>query len=56
MTSYSEKRKISEVPRIPLEGNIDLTYHCNNDCLHCWLRIPPVSKKPARVSSSRSFR
>jgi MoaA/NifB/PqqE/SkfB family radical SAM enzyme len=27
-------------PRLPLEGNIDLTYRCNNNCHHCWLRLP----------------
>ncbi len=33
----SERR----IPRLPLEGNIDLTYRCNNNCRHCWLRIAP---------------
>lgn len=28
------------IPRLPLEGNIDLTYRCNNRCRHCWLRLP----------------
>jgi len=23
--------------RLPLEGNLDLTYRCNNACRHCWL-------------------
>lgn len=31
------------MPRIPLEGAIDLTYRCNNNCRHCWLRIPANS-------------
>ncbi len=31
----------NDIPRLPLEGSLDLTYRCNNDCLHCWLRIPP---------------
>ena len=26
--------------RLPLEGRIDLTYRCNNNCLHCWVRRP----------------
>ncbi|MGM0470346.1 MAG: radical SAM/SPASM domain-containing protein [Promethearchaeati archaeon] len=26
-------------PRIPNEGRLDLTYRCNNNCLHCWLKI-----------------
>jgi len=29
------------MPRIPLEGNLDLTYRCNNNCRHCWVRISP---------------
>lgn len=31
------------MPRLPLEGHIDLTYRCNNSCRHCWLRIPANS-------------
>jgi radical SAM protein with 4Fe4S-binding SPASM domain len=27
----------TELPRLPLEGNLDLTYRCNNNCRHCWL-------------------
>lgn len=33
--------KIENLPRLPLEGKIDLTYRCNNNCRHCWSRIPP---------------
>lgn len=25
---------------MPLDGKLDLTYRCNNACLHCWLRMP----------------
>jgi len=25
--------------RLPLKGDIDLTYRCNNNCRHCWLVI-----------------
>lgn len=39
--SISLKRYLASIPRIPLEGNLDLTYRCNNNCRHCWLRIPP---------------
>ncbi len=35
----------SEIPRLPLEGSLDLTYRCNNNCRHCWLRIPPRAKE-----------
>ncbi len=27
--------------RLPLEGHLDLTYRCNQNCRHCWLRVPP---------------
>ena len=29
-----------KLPRLPLDGNIDLTYRCNNHCRHCWLWVP----------------
>lgn len=41
--SYLELKKIISLPRLPLQGNIDFTYRCNNNCRHCWLRIPPDS-------------
>ena len=30
---------VTEIPRLPLEGYIDLTYRCNNNCRHCWLHL-----------------
>lgn len=39
-TEYVALRQTSILPRLPLEGNIDITYRCNNNCRHCWLRIP----------------
>lgn len=42
---YSKVKKIIKLPHLPLEGSIDLTYRCNNNCLHCWLRIPPNAKE-----------
>jgi len=39
MSRFVRERKINEFPRLPLQGSIDLTYRCNNDCRHCWLRI-----------------
>ena len=42
---YLEKLKIKTLPRLPLEGSIDLTYCCNNDCRHCWLKIPSDSSE-----------
>ncbi len=40
MRSYSIRR-VRPLPRLPLKGNIDLTYRCDFNCRHCWLRIPP---------------
>lgn len=37
--------------RLPLEGHLDLTYRCNNNCLHCWLRIPPAAPERSRELS-----
>ncbi len=31
---------IDELPRLPFEASIDLTYRCNNCCRHCWLWLP----------------
>lgn len=41
MNDYISRKGVPVFPRLPLEGNLDLTYRCNNDCRHCWLRIPP---------------
>ena len=43
--NYLEIKKTIILPRLPLEGSIDLTYRCNNNCRHCWLRIPPDSQE-----------
>ena len=40
VTEYSQIQKVQGLPRLPFEGNIDPTYRCNNNCRHCWLRIP----------------
>ena len=45
MSDYLNIRKTFRLPRLPLEGRIDLTYRCNNNCLHCWLRIPRDEKE-----------
>lgn len=38
MSRYVSRRKLPDI-RIPLIGHLDLTYRCNNDCRHCWLRL-----------------
>ena len=42
--------------RLPLECKLDLTYRCNNNCLHCWLRIPPADAAGERELSFDEIR
>ena len=37
MSKYVRRKTCDELPRLPLEGFLDLTYRCNNNCRHCWL-------------------
>lgn len=37
-------KSVENFPRLPLEGSIDLTYRCNNDCLHCWVFKPDTDE------------
>ncbi len=43
--------KLIDIPRLPLEGSLDLTYRCNNNCRHCWLRIAPDAEEKERELS-----
>ena len=43
MPNFTQTKMVAKLPRIPLEGNIDLTYRCNNNCRHCWLWRPTNS-------------
>jgi len=52
MNDHLSRRKIATLPRIPLAGNIDLTYRCNNNCRHCWLWIPPDSPEKKEEMTS----
>ena len=46
MEAFSIRKHSKSMPRLPLEGHIDLTYRCNNTCLHCWLwKSPNASEK-----------
>jgi MoaA/NifB/PqqE/SkfB family radical SAM enzyme len=42
------RRTIDKLPRLPLEGSIDLTYRCNNTCRHCWLWEPDTPEVARR--------
>ncbi len=56
MTEYLGSKKVRALPRLPLEGSIDLTYRCNNDCRHCWLWIPPDSPEKSRELTFEEIR
>jgi radical SAM protein with 4Fe4S-binding SPASM domain len=43
MKSYY-KTITKALPRLPIEGSIDLTYRCNNNCRHCWV-VEPNTKE-----------
>jgi len=43
--AYTQIKHIQDLPSLPLQGHIDLTYRCNNNCRHCWIRIPANSNK-----------
>jgi MoaA/NifB/PqqE/SkfB family radical SAM enzyme len=45
MIEYLKYKSFAKIPRLPLDGSLDLTYRCNNNCRHCWLRIPPGSQE-----------
>jgi len=36
---------------LPFEGYLDITYRCNNNCRHCWLRVPSSSQQKLRELS-----
>ncbi|MGA2532347.1 MAG: radical SAM protein [Candidatus Aminicenantales bacterium] len=48
MSRYVHRKQTERLPRLPLRGNIDLTYRCDNDCRHCWLRLGPESAEAER--------
>ncbi len=50
---YLAERRLSQWPRIPLSAFFDLTYRCNLNCRHCWLRLPADDPaKPNELSLS----
>jgi MoaA/NifB/PqqE/SkfB family radical SAM enzyme len=44
---YLSVDRLHAVPRLPLEGHLDLTYRCNNTCRHCWLWLAPNASQQA---------
>ncbi|MGA9349071.1 MAG: radical SAM protein [Anaerolineae bacterium] len=47
MPEYLKLKEIRDIPRLPLEGSLDLTYRCNNTCRHCWLWLAPNAREQA---------
>lgn len=43
--SFVDTKNVEKLPRIPLEGSLDITFRCNMNCRHCWIRIPSSSKE-----------
>jgi MoaA/NifB/PqqE/SkfB family radical SAM enzyme len=40
---FVEQGRTDVLPRLPLQGSIDFTYRCNNNCRHCWVRLPTTA-------------
>lgn len=41
--------------RLPLEGVIDLTYRCNNNCRHCWVVVQNTEKERRRELATQEW-
>ena len=58
---YVNSLSSDKLPRLPLKGSIDLTYRCNNNCRHCWLKsgdgIGELTTKEVKklVDDARAF-
>jgi len=50
---YLEIKQTDNLLRLPLAGSIDLTYRCNDNCRHCWLRIPADSPQRCAMSKKK---
>ncbi|MDO8748850.1 MAG: radical SAM protein [Candidatus Omnitrophota bacterium] len=42
---FVEIKETNVSPRLPLEGRLDLTYRCNDNCRHCWLWLPAEAEE-----------
>lgn len=56
MSRFVRRKRIGTLPRLPLSGSIDLTYRCDNNCRHCWLRLPPGSTERRRELTFEEIR
>ncbi|MDQ1262231.1 MAG: Radical protein [Euryarchaeota archaeon] len=56
MNEYLSIEKSTRTPRLPFEGGLDLTYRCNNNCRHCWLRIAPGAPEQQKELSTEEIK
>jgi MoaA/NifB/PqqE/SkfB family radical SAM enzyme len=56
MYEYLSIEKSTRTPRLPLEGSLDLTYRCNNNCRHCWLRVAPDAAEHQKELSTEEIK
>jgi radical SAM protein with 4Fe4S-binding SPASM domain len=54
--SYVKITDVNRFPRLPSNGSIDLTHRCNNNCRHCWIRIPPDASEENEELSFEEIR
>ncbi|NQT12516.1 MAG: radical SAM protein, partial [Planctomycetes bacterium] len=47
---------MNHIPRLPLEGSINLTHRCNNNCRHCWVRVAPGGGERERELSTEEIK
>jgi hypothetical protein len=47
---------LQHLPRLSLEGALDLTYRCNNTCRHRWVWLPPGAPDEAAELSLDEIR
>ena len=53
---YLKLKRVNNFPRLPLKGSMDITYRCNNNCRHCWLRIAPDREDKKNEISSEEIK
>ncbi|MDZ7722022.1 MAG: radical SAM protein [candidate division KSB1 bacterium] len=53
--SYATFEKREKLPNIPVRGTLTLTYRCNNDCRHCWVREAPGDPKKKEELSTEEW-
>jgi MoaA/NifB/PqqE/SkfB family radical SAM enzyme len=51
----SASPSLKKWPRLPIEGGIDLTYRCNNNCRHCWVNVENSAEERSRELGTREW-